>query len=149
MNPHGVNPTLSIFLPTPFPVAMQGLGATAPWEKDLHIPCLEIIVFINCKTGILLAKEINAHGKSQDEIKQLFLVTELVFSKHAAISQFKGGLQSGSSNLIYSSNYEVMKSYFKENDQLLTFDSLIEIIDYPQLKSSGECSNELFKQRMQ
>ena len=30
MDPHGVNPTLSIFLPTPFPVAMQGLGATAP-----------------------------------------------------------------------------------------------------------------------
>ena len=45
MDPHGVNPTLSIFLPTPFPVAMQGLGATAPWEKDLCIPCLEIIVF--------------------------------------------------------------------------------------------------------
>ena len=44
MDPHGVNPTLSIFLPTPFPVAMQGLGATAPWEKDLRIPCLEIIV---------------------------------------------------------------------------------------------------------
>ena len=30
MDPHGVNPTLSIFFPTPFPVAMQGLGATAP-----------------------------------------------------------------------------------------------------------------------
>ena len=52
MDPHGVNPTLSIFLPAPFPVAMQGLGATAPWEKDLRIPCLEIIVFTNLKTGI-------------------------------------------------------------------------------------------------
>ena len=38
MDPHGVNPTLSIFLPTPFPVDMQGMGATAPWEKDLRIP---------------------------------------------------------------------------------------------------------------
>ena len=57
MDPHGVNPTLSIFLPTPFPVAMQGLGATAPWEKDLRIPCLEIIVFTNWKTGIGLSKE--------------------------------------------------------------------------------------------
>ena len=57
MDPHGVNPTLSIFLQTPFPVAMQGLGATAPWEKDLRIPCLEIIVFTNWKTGIGLSKE--------------------------------------------------------------------------------------------
>ena len=57
MDPHGVNPTLSIFSPTPFPVAMQGLGATAPWEKDLRIPCLEIIVFTNWKTGIGLSKE--------------------------------------------------------------------------------------------
>ena len=91
-----------------------------------------------------LAKEINVHGKSQDEIKKIFLVTELIFSKHAAISQFRDGLQSMSSNLIYSFNYEVMKSYFKENDQLLAFDLLIKIIDYPQLKSNGECSNELF-----
>ena len=30
MDPYDVNPTLSIFLPTPFPVAMQGLGATSP-----------------------------------------------------------------------------------------------------------------------
>ena len=30
MDPHGVTPTLSVFLPTPFPVAMQGLEATAP-----------------------------------------------------------------------------------------------------------------------
>ena len=30
MNPHGVNQTLSIFLLTPSPVAMQGLDATAP-----------------------------------------------------------------------------------------------------------------------
>ena len=58
MDPHGVNPTLSIFLPTPFPVAMQGLGATAPWEKDLRIPCLEIIVFTNWKTGIGLSKRV-------------------------------------------------------------------------------------------
>ena len=36
MDTHGVNPTMSIFLPTPFPVAMQGIGATAPWEKDLR-----------------------------------------------------------------------------------------------------------------
>jgi hypothetical protein len=50
MDPHGVNPTLSIFSPTPFPVAMQGLGATTPWEKDLRIPCLEIIVLTNWKT---------------------------------------------------------------------------------------------------
>ena len=28
MDQHGVNPKLSIFLPTPFPVAMQGLDAT-------------------------------------------------------------------------------------------------------------------------
>ena len=28
MDQHGVNPTLSIFLSTPFPVAMQGLDAT-------------------------------------------------------------------------------------------------------------------------
>ena len=44
MDPHGVYPTLAIFLQTLFPVAMQGLGATAPREKDLCIPCLEIIV---------------------------------------------------------------------------------------------------------
>jgi len=43
MDPHGVNPTLSIFLQTPFPVAMQGL-ALQFHEKDLHIPYLEIIV---------------------------------------------------------------------------------------------------------
>ena len=30
MDPPGVNRALSIFLPTPFPIAMQGLGATAP-----------------------------------------------------------------------------------------------------------------------
>ena len=30
MDPHGVNLTLSIFLQTPFPLAMEGMGATAP-----------------------------------------------------------------------------------------------------------------------
>ena len=30
MDQRGVDPPLSILLPTPFPVAMQGLGATAP-----------------------------------------------------------------------------------------------------------------------
>ena len=98
----------------------------------------------NGEYDTLLAKEINVHGKSQGEIKQLFVLTELVFSKQAAITQFKDGLQSMPSNLIYSFNYEVMKSYFKENDQLLTFDLLIKIIDYPQLKSSEEGANELF-----
>ena len=52
MDPHGVNPTLSIFLTTPFPVAMQGLDATAPREKNLLIPNLEFIVFTKLKTGI-------------------------------------------------------------------------------------------------
>ena len=52
MNPDGANPTLSIFLPTFFPVAMQGLDARAPQEKGLHIPCLEFIVFTIWKTGI-------------------------------------------------------------------------------------------------
>ena len=56
VDPHGVNPTLSIFLPAPFPVAMQGImGGTAQREKDLCIPCLEIIVFTNWKTGIGLS----------------------------------------------------------------------------------------------
>ena len=57
MDPHGVNPTSSIFLLTPFPVAMQGLGTTAPWEKDLSITCLELIVFTKWKTGIGLSKD--------------------------------------------------------------------------------------------
>ena len=57
MDPHGVSPTLSIFLPIPFPVAMQGLGATAPQEKDLRMPYLEFLVFTKFKTGIGLSKE--------------------------------------------------------------------------------------------
>ena len=69
----------------------------------------------------------------------------MVFSKHVAISQFRDGLQSVSSNLVDSSNYEVMKSYLEENDQLLTFDSLIEIIDYSQLQSTEEGSNAHFQ----
>ena len=38
-----------------------------------------------------------------------------------------------------------MKSYLEENDQLLTFDSLIEIIDYSQLQSTEEGSNAHFQ----
>ena len=49
---HSVNPTLSISLTTPFPVATQGLDATAPREKNLLIPNLEFIVFTKLKTGI-------------------------------------------------------------------------------------------------
>ena len=74
MDPHGVNPTLSIFLPTPFPVAMQGLGATAPWEKDLRIPCLEIIVFTNWKTGIGLSKECYLDTKMRQKTFNLSLL---------------------------------------------------------------------------
>ena len=65
MDPHGVNPTLSIFFPTPFPVAMQGLGDTASGEKDLRLPCLEIIVLTNWKTGIGLS---NNHEEADIKI---------------------------------------------------------------------------------
>ena len=41
MNLNGVNQTLLIFLPTTSPVAMQGLDAKAPWEKDLCIQLLK------------------------------------------------------------------------------------------------------------
>ena len=42
MDPYSVNPTLSIFLQTPSPVAMQGLDAAVPWEKDLRMPLIKI-----------------------------------------------------------------------------------------------------------
>ena len=107
---------------------------------------LKVLEEINIgKYDTLLTKDINVNGRSKDEIKKMFLVTELVFSKHAAISQFKDGLRSVSSNLVDSSNYEVMKSYLEENDRLLTFDSLMEIIDYPQLQSTEEGSNAHFQ----
>ena len=90
MDPHGVNPTLSIFLPTPFPVAMQGLGATAPWEKDLRIPCLEIIVFTNWKTGIGLSKECYQKWYARLSCLEFIVLTKWkTFKKQKRNTRFK------------------------------------------------------------
>lgn len=85
MDPHGVNPTFSIFLPTPFLVATQGLGATAPLEKDLRIPCLEIIVFTNWKTGIGLSKE--CYQKWNERLSCLTLIVLTIWKTGIGLSK--------------------------------------------------------------
>lgn len=96
----------------------------------------------NEQYDVLLDLDINPFGKTQQCIKKLYMLSTIVFSKYAAINQFREGVSSASPTLVQQNLYSVIRNFFEENFNELSFDDIVSILCYPQLETADIGSND-------
>ena len=89
------------------------------------------------KYDVLYERDINPIGKDATELKRLFLLDALVYSKSSAIQQLKKGISSICPNLLHEENFQEMKKLFAYSVVEYTFEQIVSEIIYPQTKNGS------------
>ena len=95
----------------------------------------------NWNYDCLLDLSIIPGRKSKEELFRLYMLTTLIHANMGAIAQFKDGIDMVSRNLLKKENYEKVKSMLEFRQVDYTFDQIIKLINYTQLLTTEEGSN--------
>ena len=85
----------------------------------------------------LMDLNINSHGKTQEELLSLYLLSSTVHAKYHAINQFADRVRSVHPKLLEVNSFNLVSKYF-QHDQccIFTFDQVISLIQYKQIVES-------------
>lgn len=84
---------------------------------------------------------ISPAGKSKEELKNIYILTAVVLSKSAAITQFKEGMSSIAEQLVQKRSFNILQPLMEDCHQPYSFGAVVELINYPQAEEFEIGSN--------
>lgn len=84
---------------------------------------------------------ISPNGKSKEELVRLYMIVSLIQSKSSAIEQFRHGMNSVSLTILHPQNYEFVRKYLVQSKIEYSFEIVVGLFLYPQVKEFESGSN--------
>ena len=85
---------------------------------------------------------ISSFGKTESELKRMFLLANIVHTKFSAIEQFSAGMGSICSQFQNPKSYDEIKPYLVFHEVVITFSQIMQLFSYVQLGQYEESSND-------